>query len=576
MRRLGGRTTGRFGVNRLLLAFLIALLLIAATAHAEWSSNPAVNLTVADASGDQVQPKVAPTDDGGCYISWLDSIGNGFDVRVQKLDSAGNEVFPHNGVLVADRGFTWTTDYDLDVDASGNALLAYRDDRGGGIEIAASKVSPTGTLLWGAGVQLTSGAGFVASPKIAGTSDGEAVVAWTEDSSARVQKLAADGAPVWGAPVTLTPAAGTYTASDLHDAGTDVILSIVHQTGPEFWAPKQLRGQKLDATGASLWGGGDPVVVFDAGSLQFGNYPPFVPDGLGGAVFSWYDTSTQLQCYAQRILANGTEAFPHNGSAASTNATRVRVSPSASFNAVTGETFLFWEEQNSAQSQSGLYGQKFDASGVRQWSDDGVTVVPVGADEITQVRCLTEGTGAFVFWCRSPAFGQDRLYGARLDGAGAVDIPTFDVASTTSGKSRLDVARDSGGRAILAWQDDRSDAGDILAQNVNSDGSLGNSWVGVPDEDHVATLFLGAPRPNPTGGGARFECAVATPGDVLFEVCDVRGRLLRSWTATAGAERRVVSWDGCDRAGEPVAGGVYFLRVTNAGETRTTKVTVVR
>jgi len=564
---------------RMLLLGCCALLLVASVSQAQWSSDPAVNLRVTDATGDQVQPKVAPTDDGGCYISWFDSLGNGFDVRVQKLDAGGNELLAHNGVLVADRNFSSTQDYGLDVDASGNALLAFRDDRYGGIQITASKVSPTGMLLWGtAGIQLTSTSDFVASPKVAGTSDGGVVVAWTQDTSARVQKLDAAGAQVWLADVVLTPAEGTYTASDLHDAGTDAILSIVHQTGPEFWAPKQLRAQKLDAAGASLWGGGDPVVVFDVGSLQFGNYPPFVPDGTGGAVFSWYDTGgAQLQCYAQHVLADGTEAFPHNGSAASTNATRIRVSPSASYNATTGETFLFWREQNSSQSMNGVYGQKFDASGNRQWTNDGAVVEPVGSDETGLVRCLTEGTGAFVFWAQAPSFGQDRLYGARLDASGAIDIAQFDVASTPSGKSRLDVGRSTSGFAILAWNDDRADAGDIFAQNVNPDGTLGTSMAGIPDNAAAEpTLFLGAARPNPTSGATWFEYAGAHAGEAVCDVYDIRGRVVRTGVVSHGAQEGVARWDGRDDAGARVPAGVYLLRMTSGREVRTAKVTVVR
>lgn len=559
---------------RLVSYFLV--LFIVSLSHAEWSSDPAVNLSVADAAGDQVQAKVAPTADGGCYISWLDAIGNGFDVRVQKLDSVGDEVFPHDGILVADRGFSSTQDYGLDVDAAGNALLAFRDDRLVGIQITAARVSPAGTLLWGAaGVQLTSTTAYVAAPKIAGTSDGGVVVTWTQDSDARLRKLNADGSPAWGADVILTPAIGSYTASDLHDAGTDVILSIVHLTGT-FYAPKHLLAQKFDAAGVPLWGA-QPLAVFDGGSLQFGNYPPFVPDGLGGAVFSWYDAgSSQLQCYAQHVLSNGIEAFPHNGSAASTNTAQVRVSPSAAFNPSTSETFLFWEEESFSQSQSGVYGQKFDAVGNRQWTGGGAVIVPVGSDENTQVRCLTEGAGAFVFWVQAPSYGQDRVRGARLDGAGSVDIAPFFVASTPSGKSRLACGRSTSGFAILAWQDTRSDEGDIFAQNVNPDGTLGNLTVSVESAAGAPALFMGAPWPNPTNGATRFEYSIVGTGGGLLEVYDLRGRVVSRSFVNPEAGRGIVTWDGRDDRGKRVSDGMYFLRLQGGGTSRTAKVTVIR
>jgi hypothetical protein len=264
----------------------LALFSGVALATPQWSTDPAANLAVADPSGDQVQPKIAPTSDNGCYISWFDSIANGFDLRLQKLDADGNEQWAHNGILVLDRGFSSTQDYGLDVDAAGNALLTCRDDSGTGVQISAAKVSPTGALLWGAGgVSLTNTSNFVAAPKIAGTSDGSAVIAWTENSLVRLQKLDGAGAPQWGTGLSQSPSAGGYSVADLHDHGTTVILSMVHQTGSQFWSPKHLVAMKFDGSGSSLWGA-NPLSIFDSGSLQIGNFPSFIPDGSGGAVFA--------------------------------------------------------------------------------------------------------------------------------------------------------------------------------------------------------------------------------------------------------------------------------------------------
>ena len=221
-------------------------------ASAQWSCDPAMNLPIANGAGDQVQPKIAPTQDGGCYVSWFDSIANGFDVRLQKLDEGGRELWPQNGVLVLDRGFSSTQDYGLDVDSGGNALVVSRDDSGSGVQITASKISPTGTLLWGAaGVQLTNTSAFVAAPKIAGTADGGAVVAWLQNSSVLLQKLDPNGATLWGSGINLTPSSGSYSVGDLHDSGTDVILSMGHQTG-SFTSPKHLVAQKFNAAGNPL------------------------------------------------------------------------------------------------------------------------------------------------------------------------------------------------------------------------------------------------------------------------------------------------------------------------------------
>jgi hypothetical protein len=82
---------------------------------------------------------------------------------------------------------------------------------------------------------------------------------------------------------------------------------------------------------------------------------------------------------------------------------QIRVSPSASFKPVTEEIFLFWTEQNSSQSQDGIYGQKFSPDGMRQWTDNGKVLIPLGSEQLTFVTNLQDDDGAMVFAFGSPA-----------------------------------------------------------------------------------------------------------------------------------------------------------------------------
>ena len=556
------------------LVLLAGLLALTQSSFAQWSSDPAVNLVVANAAGDQVQPKVLPTPDGGVYISWFD--GAGFDVRIQRLFEGGTEVFPHDGILVADRGFSSTQDYGLAMDNASNALLAFRDDRISGTQITAAIVTPTGTQPWGAtGVQLTSTSDFLAAPIITGTTDGGSVVSWTQEETVRVQKLDAAGNAQWPMDVVLTPTVGTYSASDLHADGTDAILSFVHVTGNPT-APKHLIAQKLDIDGNLLWGT-NHVAVFDGGSLQFGNFPDFVPDGSGGGVFSWYDTAgATLECYVQRILSNGTEAFTHNGLVVSTNGAQGRVGPDVAFDAATSEIYVFWTELANGQSLQGLSGQKIDAAGIRRWTDIGLELVAPGAGEIASVRTVVGGPGAFVFWDAAPSFGRDQLFGANASGdaSGTIETFTFDVSTTPSGKSRLVVANSTGGFAVLAWQDERSGSDDIYAQNVNPDGTLGIP-VGVESEVPSLSLDLRA-LPNPSNGRIQFEYAVPASGNVELAIYDVLGRQVWTQHIHTGGGRDHVTWDGRSHQGRSIGAGVYFARLRQSGLERSISLVVVR
>jgi hypothetical protein len=460
-------------------AIFVITLTFASAAWAQWSSDPSQNLPLADNNNgsDQVQPKIAPFANSGGYVSWFDADPSspppiGYSVFYQRLNSAGYEKFHHGGLEVAHLSNSSTEDYGLDVDAQGNALITFLDTReGSNQQVTAAKMSPSGKALWGkTGVQLTSDASFHAAPKIAATSDGGVVVAWTSDSNVVAQKLNAQGQAQWGAGVVFTEAKFNYSLADLHagDNGS-VIISWTRNQG--FGSNSILVANKISSTGTLLWGSGN-LHIFDNGSLQFGNFPYFVPDGSGGAVFAWY-TNSPLQCFAQHVRADGSLAFPAGGSPVSTDLNNVRVDPSAAYRASTDEVFVFWTEEDSNQFTNGVSGQKFNSAGAAQWGPTGIVIVPLGNDSQIFVTAAQVGSGALVFWVDQVAFSNGTIQATKLSGAGTVTCPQFAVSSTPSNKGRLVAAQDLHGDTALAFEDDRIGNNGIYIQNVNQNCTLG-------------------------------------------------------------------------------------------------------
>jgi len=455
---------------------VVALLSLPAIGSAQWSKDAALNTRISGGTGQEVQPKVRRGDDGFSFVSWFDSDETGspqfgYDVRLQRVNPAGTEQWTAGGVLIADRGFSSTQDYGLAAGFSGDAFVTFRDDRFGGTEITATRVDSSGAQVWGAnGVQLTSSAGFVAAPVITALPDGGCVVGWIENGTSRFQRLSSTGTSLWGAGVTIPVAAGeTAAVNDLHRSnGSSVIYSYISQTGG-FTGPRHLRADKLEPNGASAWGG---VNVYSAGSLQIANFPIFQTDGDGGAVFSWYNTS--LQCFAQRVNGNGTLAFAANGVEVSTNGVRQRVSPHASYRASTGETFVFWTELAAAQSQRGLYGQKFNATGVRQWGNEGIEYVPVSAStDVGFARTALHAATTTVVWFENSGFGTDVVRALNVDAAGALSQPITTIATTTSNKDDLEIAVGPFDDVYAAWHDDRASNPAVYVQNVRESGGVG-------------------------------------------------------------------------------------------------------
>lgn len=473
-------------------------------AFGQWSPNPEANLAIADGEGDQIEPKIHATSDGGCYVSWFDKLndGDGCDVYLQRLDAAGNELWIHNGILLADRSFTWTHHYGLDVDTADNAVLAFRDDRFGGEQVTAVMVSPDGEFLWGAnGVQLGDITESPQSPKIAATSDGCVVVGWTVEhgdySDVRFQRLDASGAPQWESELVLAPASGSFGRISLHASDDGAVIAAWVKEGPGFWDPKHVYAQKFSPAGEGLWGD-TPLVVFDDGTLAFGDFPKFVPDGSGGAVFGWHRVDPSYDCYAQHVLADGTEQFGHNGALASTVSSRIRVDPCVSFSPVTNETFLFWIEiyrEPNQPDEYGIYGQKFDSDGIRQWYDPGAVVAPLSTNPLPEVRNLQHADGAMVFWCDTVRIGIEHLKAARVDGnANFVWEPaTVTFGCAESHKECLQATHGTPDQALLVWMDERNDFSDVYGQNIFEDGTLGSGG----SEPELEFVFLEEPTDPP-------------------------------------------------------------------------------
>jgi len=523
----------------------LVLVLLSGLTSAQWSADAAANQFLSDQDGEQTQAKIVATGDGGFYVSWFDSDPGGspafgYDVYLQRLDERGEPQWAEDGVVIADRGFSSTTDYDLELASDGSALLTFRDDRFAGTQITATKVDTAGAQTWGAtGVQLTNTGAFVASPKIARTSTGGAIVAWVQDSTTHVQGLDASGATVWG-PTVLAPPAGAVSPSDMHGSeGGGAILLLAVDTGG-FGAPRNLYAQKFNELGAPQWGAG-PVAIFDSGSLQFGNFPTFVTDGAGGAVIGWYSSSPSLECFVQRVDSSGTELFAHNGVAASTNAAQLRVSPSVAFDATTGETYLFYSELNGAQSMSGVSGQKFDAAGARQWTNSGLTLQALSSNNTSFVASVATGSGAAVGWIDSVGFGQDQIVGARVSSAGALVGGLKTLSSPASGKGRQVAARGSDYTAFV-WRDEREGTPDILAQNLWDNGQLGG-------------VAASAVR---NGSGSNALCLTSSDDPVLGTTWDAEV----DTTGVAIPSFSGILFYPAPLPGVPVAGGELLVDVT--------------
>ena len=525
------------------IILLLLLVISSGSLFAQWSSNPALNLTVCDTTGEQVLPKIATTSDGGCYIGWFDARSGGYAVYLQKLNALGVKQFPAGGLLISNNPQSSSlVDWDLAVDDSNCCVLAFTDTRAGSsINPYAYRISPSGQFLWGAnGIALTdSVAVFQANPKVICTSDGNFIIPWQYNNKIGMQKISKAGTKVWGSvPLMVIGNPGinekfNYPTGVKSDNG-NFILYWIGYTG-SFISPSnyKLYTQKYSPAGSGLWGSPQDT-LWNLGGAQGTYQPSIYPDGNNGAVYVWQSYVTgPTVCYVQRKNSAGQIQFPVNGSAVTTTgATMLNFAPAASYMPSTGETFVFWQRKNSLQSVIGVYGQKFSATGTRLWADSGLAVKPLNGNSFSSLSTFTKDTSVMGYYMEIVTSGNTGLAKAfklNRDGVLQWGGSILTPGAYVSGKGRMSTAINSSGMSMLAFQDNRNDAGGMYAQNINFNGTFGGptgiiNLSGLTPEKYS----LSQNYPNPFNPATKIKFEVAKNSLVSIKIFDVLGREVKN------------------------------------------------
>ena len=164
-----------------------------------------------------------------------------------------------------------------------------------------------------------------------------------------------------------------------------------------------------------------------------------------------------------------------------------------------------------------------------------------------------------------------------------VNVPGFyNRTVTTDGSGNYSFPLPGGAQTVIVsfsgYNSDTASVAIVDATTTTHNVALINAATGVVGSvAGGAAVSLSEAKPNPTRGPAAVDLVLPRVADVRVSVFDLSGRRVRTLAdgaMPAGLHR--VSWDGADADGRPVAAGTYLYRLEAAGETRTTKVTVVR
>ncbi|MFO0858792.1 MAG: hypothetical protein U0640_15715 [Phycisphaerales bacterium] len=478
-----------------MLVTSILALSTASAAFAQWSSDPMNANIVAGTPNDEGVPLAVAAPNGETWVSFAE-LNGGYKYSINRIDANGNNVFATPIVLSPNRTNTATFTYDMTIDPSGNAVVAF-DDNGIYLQI----VLPNGGKPLGSAGLLMPGSTGRFGPAVCALADGSYVVSWASNVSGTItdilnfQRVNANG--TLGAAWSITETGRNLAPSDIVPAGSgnEFIAMWVRAEG-NFLSRKGLKIQKWDSTNSQVWNGGVPVNVYTsqatpAKSIQNGYLPALVSDGSNGAIVAWYDSGAARNAWLQHVLADGSFVFAAEGAAASniSSGTQFRLSAAVAYHPSTQEYTVAYERSNINQSQFGLSAQRFSAEDGALWnSGAGIDLTPLGANHTAGINVAASPTGDAVvtYLAYSGSSGPHALNAIRLDNAGnQVWSPSPLTVSTDAGfKQRPALVKSTSGDWYVAgWTEGPTTTGskNIYAMRINIDGTLGGPTGPVCD-----------------------------------------------------------------------------------------------
>jgi exopolysaccharide biosynthesis protein len=487
----------------IVFAFLLGVFLTAflpsegvSQISSSWPSDPILNVPISTVEGAQVVPQLISDGAGGVIIAWFDLRNDPIDgIYAQRVDADGNALWTTDGVPVS----TVAGDIQqirLISDGAGGAIITWMDSRNDPPgddyifgDIYAQRVDANGNVLWTAdGVPISMANGDQRDPQLISDGAGGAIITWTDDRDASppgflnhdvyAQRIDADGNVLWaadGVPIS-TATAGQGVPQLVSDGmGGAIIIWGDNRVFREH----NLYAQRVDANGNVLWAtdGMQITSTSDVGHHQL------IGDGSGGAIIVAVRSAWSIR--AQRMDTNGNLLWSPNWVTIASPSV-VPVEPQLVSDAA-GGVIISWRDRRNDIFDD-IYAQRVDANGSVRWTQNGVPI-STATDLQTNPSLVDDGAGgAIITWQDSRSFPPDLdpntrnsffdIFSQRVDANGNVLWTPNGVPVTTAPdfQMRPQLVSDGVGGAIITWYDNRNvDHGDIYAQNVNPDGTLGST-----------------------------------------------------------------------------------------------------
>ncbi len=439
-----------------------------------WSAQNPLNVPISQATDSQENHQLVSDGEGGAIVVWQDARnGVDYDIYVQRVSAAGVVLWASGGVpLCQATGHQEAPQ--LVSDGAGGAIIVWQDRRTGTSDIFAQRVNAAGAVQWTTdGTAISQAPNAQTRPQLVSDGAGGAIIVWQDRSGLSedifAQRVNAAGAAQWATNGTaISQASGDQESPQIvTDGAGGAIIAWRNLDDPNG----EVLAQRVDASGNALWAWA-PTGVFLVVPGPTEAVSQLVSDGAGGAIIAYEVLfPADYNVYVQRVNAAGVTQWgdPTLGVAVTQASGDQRGPQIASDGA--GGVIVVWQDLGNG-TDSDIYAQRVSATGVPQWTADGVPVAQTPGGQFSPQISADGVGGAIVAWSDLRNGVDLDVFAQRMNSAGIPQWPANGAAISQAANGQESprlIAGDMGG-AIIVWRDSRNGNVDIFAQGISPSG----------------------------------------------------------------------------------------------------------
>ena len=528
--------------------------------HAQWTEDTAQNTLISSLTAPDL--KILPGPDGSTYIAFWHEVPSpqNYELRLQKIDSAGIAQFGQEGMLIdaSTAMSTFLVTWDMKADRAGNIYIGITGT-GSGNPAVVHKISPQAEQPWGpTGINIGSGYDL----KLLPLSNGELIVSYLPGSQANLRKLTADGQQAWAAPLVITPVGNGRTLGGELVEISGNRFELIFYVQPSFSPYGPAYAQCYDFDGQPQWSA--PVPLSQGRSLRT-NARYAVCQSADTTYFGFSAAlGLNIQSFIQRINPDGSTPWSSTGLDFAEQSTLYERDVRIAVEQGSPYLWAVAEMTPSSQGNVGEWVQKVElSSGQRLLGADGREVFAVTSDRAHkgELRVVNDRPAFLITDGIGNGTNPLPLLLVTLDTAGLLDPAAglLPVATNPQGiKDRMqlrDITAD--GYAIAVWTENRGNGSLPYAQRIRVVDEVVSALVSPMSN----TALHAWPVPSRDQLFVRLPDTAKAP--LQLQLMDSAGRqLLQQAGIFPDADHQL----SLSLAGLPQ--GVYFLLVEGVGYSR--------